>query len=307
MLRPQKHSSSRHFRASRIVLTTARLLKHDLPVHGIGEGLHLLFCPTFWAQCSGPFLVKFYCFFPPFYGEASQSPPELWPQMSPERRWDFLNQGARPRGRTLRGGVLDIFWKPPFSEPILRILLTTLFYCKPHSKPPSKNLVLLVVVVVLPVRRAPNELLSGDSLPAPHWFRERKLSHPMNYSVGGDSLPAPHWFRERKVSPKFFWPKFFQPPPQPLGVRKRVISKRVVLADVPVYRNFQKKKQKKTFPPMLPWQKTAMSFDIPGQTQNEGTFAKTALSQNRSLVSARNHSVGSNLREPLPLKLRILV
>ena len=43
-------------------------------------------------------------------------------------------EGARVRGRTLRGGVVGTF-----SEPLLRTLLRTLFYCKTHSKPPSKN------------------------------------------------------------------------------------------------------------------------------------------------------------------------
>ena len=31
---PQKHYFSRHFRVSKIALTKARLLKHDLPIHG---------------------------------------------------------------------------------------------------------------------------------------------------------------------------------------------------------------------------------------------------------------------------------
>ena len=47
--------------------------------------------------------------------------------------------GRTPKGRTLQGGVLGTFWKPPFSEPLLRTLLRTLFYCKAHRKPPSQN------------------------------------------------------------------------------------------------------------------------------------------------------------------------
>ena len=44
------------------------------------------------------------------------------------------------------------------------------------------------------------------------------------------------------------------------GMRKRLVRKRVVLADVPLYRNFLKKSS----PAMLPGQKKAMFFEIPG-------------------------------------------
>ena len=53
-----------------------------------------------------------------------------------------------------------------------------------------------------------------------------------------------------------------------------MVSKRVVLADVPLYRNFLQK----VFPAMLPGQKKAMIFDNPGPHKpDEGTFARTAL------------------------------
>ena len=64
------------------------------------------------------------------------------------------------------------------------------------------------------------------------------------------------------------------------GVRKRVVSKSVVLADVPLYRNFLLK----VFPCGATLAKKAMIFDIPGP-QKTGTrahspkppFYKTAL------------------------------
>ena len=45
---------------------------------------------------------------------------------------------------------------------------------------------------------------------------------------------------------------------------------------------------KKSFPAVLPRQKKAMIFDVPGpQNGNEGAFSKTTLLQNRRFVSSR--------------------
>ena len=64
-----------------------------------------------------------------------------------------------------------------------------------------------------------------------------------------------------------------------LGVRKRVISKREVLADVP----------RMPFPAVLPWQTTAMTFDLPGpQKPERGHIRQNRPKlQNRPFVSSR--------------------
>ena len=69
------------------------------------------------------------------------------------------------------------------------------------------------------------------------------------------------------------------------------------MADAPLHRTFLQK----SFPAVLPWQKNAMIFDIPGpRNQNEGTFAKTAL-YNTTLKglwffsNLRTRSFGSDL------------
>ena len=63
----------------------------------------------------------------------------------------------------------------------------------------------------------------------------------------------------------------------------------MVLADVPLYRNFLKN----VFLAVLAWQKAAMTFDVPGpKNWNEGTLAKTALLQNLPFVSSRSVNDG---------------
>ena len=61
------------------------------------------------------------------------------------------------------------------------------------------------------------------------------------------------------------------------GLRKRVVSKRVVLAEVPLYRHFLQK----IFPygaTLDERKKKPVNFDVPGPQHGvEGTFAKTAL------------------------------
>ena len=51
----------------------------------------------------------------------------------------FYSEGARLRGRTLRGGVLGTFWKPPSQNPYWEPFSEPFFYRKTHIRPPSQN------------------------------------------------------------------------------------------------------------------------------------------------------------------------
>ena len=55
------------------------------------------------------------------------------------------------------------------------------------------------------------------------------------------------------------------------GVRKRVVSKRVILEDVPCT---ETSSQKTSFPAVLPWQKKAMIFDVPGLLKPERGYIR---------------------------------
>ena len=66
------------------------------------------------------------------------------------------------------------------------------------------------------------------------------------------------------------------------GVRKRVVSKRVVLADAPLYQNVLQK----VFPCSATLAEESYDFDIPGTPKPErGRIRQTALLQNRHSVS----------------------
>ena len=72
--------------------------------------------------------------------------------------------GNTPKGAYSSRGRSRHLLATPFSEPLLRTLLRTLFHCKPHSSPllrtllrtPSPEPFLERCVAVRPLRRAPN-------------------------------------------------------------------------------------------------------------------------------------------------------
>ena len=79
--------------------------------------------------------------------------------------------GARLRGRTLQGGVLGTFWKPPSQNPLREPFSEPFFTVKPMADPllrtflrtlpqkPVQNLLRTLIsercVAVRPLRRAP--------------------------------------------------------------------------------------------------------------------------------------------------------
>ena len=69
------------------------------------------------------------------------------------------------------------------------------------------------------------------------------------------------------------------------GVRQGAVSRRVVWADVPLYRSVIQK----VFPCSATLAETALILEPPGsqKNRNESTFAKAALLQNRLFVSSQ--------------------
>ena len=91
----------------------------------------------------------------------------------------LINIGRTPKGAYSSRGRSRHLLETAFSEPLLRTLLGTLFYCKTHSRPPSQNPsenpfprtlprtfsepFLEGCVAIRPLRRAPKNSLKRDS------------------------------------------------------------------------------------------------------------------------------------------------
>ena len=83
------------------------------------------------------------------------------------------------------------------------------------------------------------------------------------------------------------------------GVFKRAASKRLVLADVPLYQNFLQK----SLPAVLPWQKKTMFFDIPGpQKLERGHIRQNRLLQDPPFCFLSTHKLPPSYVAPPPLR-----
>ena len=103
---PQKHYISRHFRASKNVLTKTRLLKHDFPVHGFM--CFFLFSFPVYKKLTEKGL---------FAGTPAGSPGDTWPSSGKkkEHKDKLFGSGDRPVGwgsSTRRGGGQKLRARP---------------------------------------------------------------------------------------------------------------------------------------------------------------------------------------------------